>query len=258
MKIEDFISKSIQEYPNLYKKIDYESSKLEVLNDIFFTTGNGLKLAETENPEYGGYVVEAKYKRNTKNRIKDKPYGKEKYKPIPKGYFESNIFYIPSYNYPLETININDNIYFRYKNNIEPLLLKAENNNPFMPCAINNNCCIACDVYYKDVFLQEDWMRELIFLCERSLEYYRDEKQYTHNVYYPSEKRISKQMKYFQERFDKEGLNGVLDLRKLWNFEIKEILPSYAEIETKKMNNWKKFQAEQIEFLINFLKKYES
>jgi hypothetical protein len=36
MKIKDFISKSIQEYPLLYKDVNYEKSKLKVLNQLFF------------------------------------------------------------------------------------------------------------------------------------------------------------------------------------------------------------------------------
>ena len=64
MKIADYISKSIQEYPLMYKDVDYEKSKLKVLNHIFFTNGNGLEMAETENPEDGGYVVRPKHKKD--------------------------------------------------------------------------------------------------------------------------------------------------------------------------------------------------
>ena len=55
MKVKDYISKSIQEYPSLYKAATYEESKLLVMNHVFFTNGNGIEFAETENPKEGGY-----------------------------------------------------------------------------------------------------------------------------------------------------------------------------------------------------------
>lgn len=63
MKIADYISKCIQLYPTLYKDIDYNKSKLKVLNHIFFTIGNGMEMAKTKNPNEGGYVVDPKYKK---------------------------------------------------------------------------------------------------------------------------------------------------------------------------------------------------
>ena len=54
MKIADCISQFIQEYPLLFKDVDYEKSKLKVLNHIFFKTNNGLKLAKTKNKKEGG------------------------------------------------------------------------------------------------------------------------------------------------------------------------------------------------------------
>ena len=45
-------------------------------------------MAETENPEDGGYVVRPKHKKDKSGdweRIKDKPYAAVKYKKIPYG-----------------------------------------------------------------------------------------------------------------------------------------------------------------------------
>jgi len=270
MKIADYISKSIQEYPSLYKDVDYEKSKLKVLCQIFFTNGNGLEMAETDNPKEGGYVVEPKHKKYKKTddwiRIKDKPYGKEKYKPIPDGYFESITYYVYASEHPIETIYRkgkygDDKIYFRYDKKVDsefrqPKLYKAESLHPFSPYPFSKGFSIACDVFYDGVFLQDDWMQELIILCKRTMEYFNDENQYKNNSYYPTENKIKQDLNYFKERFNKDGLKGLTDLRKTWGYEAKETLPDYAEIETRKNNSWKKFHKEQLDFLAKFLKKY--
>ena len=108
MKVADFISKTIQEHPLFYKDIDYEKSKLKVLNTVFFNYGTGLELADTESPGQGGYIVEPKYKKDKKIgdyvRVKDKPYGKDKYKSIPDGYFENIVYYVYASHDPLQVV----------------------------------------------------------------------------------------------------------------------------------------------------------
>ena len=270
MKIADYISKCIQEYPSLYKDVDYEKSKLKVLCQIFFTNGNGLKMADTENPKEGGYVVEPKYKKDKKTdnwiRIKDKPYGKEKYKPIPDGYFESIVYYVYAIDHPIEIIyrkeqHGDDKIYFRYDKKVDnkfrqPKLYKAESLHQFSPYPFSKEFSIACDVFYDGVFLQEDWMQELIILCKRTLEYFNDKNQYKNYCYYPTENKIKQDVNYFKERFNKDGVKGVTDLRKFWDYEVKETLPDYAEIENRKNSIWQDFHKKQIQFLTDFLSKF--
>lgn len=272
MKIKDYISKTIQKYPLLYKDVDYEKSKLKVLCNIFFTNGNGLEIADTENTKEGGYIVEPKYKRDKETgdwiRKKDKPYGKEKYRSIPGGYFESTVYYITLRESPIETIHkkekyASDAIYLRYDKKLDdesrrPELRKAENLNPFSPYPFTRGSSIACDVLYDGVFLQEDWMQELIILCKRTLEYFNDENQYKNNSYYPTENKIKQDLNYFKYEFSQEGVKGVIDLRKIWGYEEKEDLPDYTEVEGKKKSDWEKFHKEKLEFLTEFLSKHKA
>lgn len=268
MKIADYISKYIQKYPFLYKDVDYEKSKLKVLNQIFFTIGNGLEMADTENPKEGGYFVKPKYKKDRETdewvRIKDKPYGKEKYKPLPNDYFESVIYTVYADGYEIKTTHLkgeygnNDRVYFRYNKKFDDkfnglTLLKAENFDPFYPYPF---CSIFPEGFDDNIFLQDDWLQELIFLCKRTLEYFNDENQYKFDSYYPNEYEIKRDVNYFKERFDKEGLKGVIDLRKLWGYEEKETLPDYEEVRIIKEKKWKKFRDQQLESLTKFLDKH--
>ena len=144
MKIKDFISRSIQNYPTLYKSDNYFNSKLKVLSHIFFSIGNGYEVAETNTPEEGGYVVEPKCKRNKEtddwDRIKDKPYGKDKYKKLPKDYFESVMYYVSGIETPIEVIHNYDYVYYRFDKKIKecdffykPSLVEVINDRSFSP-----------------------------------------------------------------------------------------------------------------------------
>ena len=271
MKVADFISKSIQEYPSLYKDVNYEKSKMKVLDHVFFTIGNGMKIAEPADGEAGGYVVSPKYKRDRITdewvRRKDKPYGKEKYKKLPSDYFDSVVYYVYGSDRPLDTIvrkddSYSDSVYLRFpkrseEKNREPRLYKAESIGPFSPYPFSKGYSIACAVFYNDLFLQEDWMDELISLCERTLIYFNNHEEYKENVYFPSENKINKDLRYFQDRFEKDGMKGVTDLRKTWGYASKEEVPDYTEIENRKSESWKKFHKSQIYFLVKFLKKYK-
>ena len=198
MKIKDYISKSIQGCPVLFKDIDYEKSKLKVLDQIFFIIGNGLKFAETKNKnkEEGGYLVIPKYIDDGYNykRLKDKPYGQIKFKEIPEDYFESTIYYVGAdesliETYYQENMYGNDDVYFRCdtKNILsEPKVRIAENIEDFTPSPIYDDC-IFYQIYYNNTFLQDDWLQELIILCKRTLDYYNDENQYKNNRMYGTE-----------------------------------------------------------------------
>jgi hypothetical protein len=81
MKIKDYINKKITEYPIIYLKEDYETSKFSVLHHIFIVLGNGCKWAYTKSPNKGGYLTDPKYYKKHDEYIRkyDQPYGKEKH-----------------------------------------------------------------------------------------------------------------------------------------------------------------------------------
>ena len=268
MKIKDFISRSIQNYPTLYKCDNYYNSKLNVLNHIFFVIGNGYDVADTEIPEQGGYVVEAKSKRNKKTdayiRIKDKPYGKEKYKELPADYFDTIIYKISSPKSPIEIINNGrDDVYYRYDKEIEdcedfykPKLRKVINNHSFTPYPFSENYSLICDIYYKNVFMQQDWIDESIILCKETLKYFLNEESYKKNTYYPTENNIKIDLKQFQERFN-QGVKEGKELRKIWSYKDSDKCPDIDEINNRKLESWTNFHKTQIDFLNNYLKRFD-
>lgn len=265
MKIKDFISKSIQEYPLLYKDVDYEKSKLKVLDHVFFSYGNGLKLAYTGNKNNNGYVVEPKYK-DTKNgyvRIKDKPYGEDTYKELPSDYFDSVVYYINASEYALEISNLDsDRIYYRYSKDVlensflQPKLYKAQSLQAFSPHPFCEYSII--HYVYKGAKLQSDWLEELIVLCERTLEYFNDENQYSKDSYYPSEHEIKCEIKHFEEKNRNKGSKGVKELRELWRYNESNDIPTYEEVFNKKLLGWEDYRNDKIKYLNKFLTKYKN
>ena len=269
MKIADYISKIIQEYPTLFKDVDYEKSKLKVLDHIFFTNGNGLELAKTENPKDGGYAVEDKMKKDKATgewvRVYDKPYGKVKYKPLPKDYFDTVIYYVHSYEPPIRTIYKKnkytaDDVYYVYSKEIDntrgPDFYRAESTGHFHPYPFSKGYSIVCDVFYDDVFLQDDWMEELVLLCKRTLEYFTDENQHKVDTYYPTKHQIQYDIKMFEDALKDGGKKGLKSLLKTWGYKPSETVPSYKEVENIRVDQWEKYKKDKIEFLNSFLKKY--
>jgi hypothetical protein len=264
MKIKDFISKNIQEYPTLFKDADYEKSKLKVLDHTFFVIGNGLDFADTENPNEGGYIVDSKYKFNEKtyeyDRIKDKPYGQEKYKDFPKDYFESDVYYV-SFSEPLldmvhkkESLN-KDRIYLRYKRNDgEPNIYLANSTYEFKPYPFSKEYSLGCRVLNEGLFLQDDWMEELIFLCKKTLEFFNNESQYKRDAYYPNENDYQKDLRHFETKYQEKGVEGIKHLRDIWGYEIKETIPTIEEIKERKQQVWIKYYNNQVEFLTKYTK----
>ena len=268
MKIKDFISKSIQTYPSLYKSENYEKSKLKVLDHIFFTIGNGLELAWTENPIDGGFVVEPKSKKNKKTdeweRLYDKPYGQETFKVLPESYFEDVVFYITAENKALEITSKKDlyggyGCLARFDNKtgndkyFSPKLVEAKCNNLFSPYPFSKGFSIGCDIFYEKLFIQNDWKDELVFLCQKTLDFFEEESQYKIDCYYPDEKSINRHVQYFKDTFIKEGVVGLQELRKLWGYNDSDILPNFQEIETRKWQSFENHKTTQIEFLKAFL-----
>lgn len=168
MKVCDYISKSIQEYPSLYKDIDYEKSKTKVMDHVFFTIGNGLELGN-------GYVFDPKYKRSKGEWevVDPKPYGIEKYPRLPDGFFDQKAYYV--YPHPDRVVGRKKlNLYYREG---EPKIYEALSNNPYTPYPIMEYS-FAYQVCKKEVFIHEDWFAEMKLLCNAALEYYNDPFRY--------------------------------------------------------------------------------
>mgnify|MGYP000864016074 FL=1 len=270
MKVKDFISKCIQEYPSLYKDVDYEKSKLKVLNHVFFTIGNGLEMAETGDPLQGGYVVTPRYKKDKVTcdwvRVKDAPYGVKKYKSLPDNYFDSIVYYVYAGSRPLDAVAKKNmfnsyDVYIRYDKKADnefdkPRLHVTESTNAFSPHSISKYYSIACNVFYNELFLQDDWMEELVLLCKRTFEYFKDEEQYKNNTHYPSDFSILGDVDYFKSKFEKQGLEGLNKLQEIWGYEIKETIPNYSEVEARHKKSWEDFHSRQLKFLTEFLDKF--
>ena len=265
MKVNDYISKHIQEYPSLYKDVDYEKSKLKVLNQVFFVIGNGIEFADTEVPEQGGYAIEPKYKRDKKSdewiRIKDKPYGKEKCKPLTQEYFDDIIYSITSLEKPKE-IKITKTPYdtyvrYRFKKSDsdirKPILVEQNSTYDFRPYPFSKNYSLACNVYYNNLFLQDDWMIELIGLCKRALQFYTNETEYINCTSYPSEHRIKYDYNHFQKTFETGGIKELNRLQKLWGYTVKDECPTLEEIKIRQTEVFDKHLKEQLQFLNEFL-----
>lgn len=73
MKLDNYINMCIITYPSLYKDTDYKKSRNRVLDQIYFTNGNGLKW-------YDGELTD---NYNESGRL---------YESIPPDYFEKKIF----------------------------------------------------------------------------------------------------------------------------------------------------------------------
>lgn len=166
MKISDYIAKSIMKYPSLYKSVDYEQSKLKVLNYIFFVSAS--EVADTGDESTGGYVVEPRYMEDINGdyiRLKDEPYGLETHPELPEDYFQTKIYETRDYG-----------------------VIEQFSKYQFKPYPFSKGFSLACDVYYEDVKLQQDWMVELVFLCKETLKFFNSDEDVKRDVYHPDNK----------------------------------------------------------------------
>lgn len=216
---------SIKTYPGLYKDVDYEKSKMKVLDHVFFTIGNGLEMAQTAKPEEGGYVVDPVVSEidGEWKRRNDMPYGQRTVEPLSKNYFDS----------------------------------PAKSDYHFHPYPFSKNYSIACNVYYDGVFLQEDWMKELILLCKRTLEFFEDPEQYKHDCYYPTEGSLRSDLRTFEDTLKNEGIKGVKNLRKLWGYKPGDTIPTIDELMARKQEAFDTYHKKQVKFLKSFLKRFD-
>ena len=112
-------------------------------------------------------------------------------------------------------------------------------------------------MYYNNEFMQPDWIEESIILCKETLKYFYNEDLYKKDSYYPTENSIKVDLKHFQKREKEGGEKGIKELRKIWCYKDSEICPDIEEITNRKWKSWTEFHNRQIDFLNNFLKKFD-
>jgi hypothetical protein len=170
MKLKDAIAQSIKRFPSLYRDLDYDKSRLKVLDHFFLTNGNGMawwdgfitKNCEMEYRDRGGYygVAGPKYGEQTFN---------SRFSP---DYFTSNKIY------GLYSARMNA---FRKRHGI-----------------VKPNACSrrALSLYpISEGFghilsipdnIQNDWLRGAERICQAGLEYWQKPEYWRSNSYYKS------------------------------------------------------------------------
>jgi hypothetical protein len=284
MKLADHVRKSILEYPTLYKSDTYERSRLSVLNHLFLVIGNGYEWAYTMDPARGGYLTDHPnyYKRGDKegDRKYDKPYGVEKYdREFSPNYFTNRLFHINLLNnrnariVSVTPVTIGeggiDDVYIEIEGLVEeigenefsflktPKLYEAnrmsfgDNRPSFSPYPISNYSAIR-EIYDKNLFVQPDWLEGAVDVGKAALVYYSDSEQYKYDSYYPSPERIKGDEQTFEQRKKSGGDKAVKELRKVWGYK------EGQTVAERKWENWNEFHSKSVQFLNDFIKKYDS
>lgn len=285
MKLEDYVRKSIWQYPSLYKDVDYEKSEMKVLDHVFFTCGNGLELAQTEDPTQGGFYVSPTMKRvkGEWERLPDKAYGVEKFRKLPKDYFKYPVYYVSQGNGGRDASESayivknelygQDSVYIRIHQEIElnaslekettleslfrgPRLVEAESRHPFRPYPISVDYSAFGDLK-NGAFLQPDWMDGLVRVSRAALEYYLDPERTKTEHSHPSFT-VPSCIKDF-EKAASEGPESVMKLKKqLWGWEKNPTsdVPTEAEIRQWRQDLFDDAIGERVKILNDFLSKH--
>lgn len=270
MKLEDYVRKSIWEYPSLYKDVDYAKSRLKVLNQVFFTLGNGLELAHTKDPEKGGYYVHPRSREVNGDWVRclDKPYGKVGFPPLPADFFDVPIYYL--YEYDIEAYTVKrggwgDSSYVRLKPNRNhgpvskllegmdggrPRLTEAKAYEQFRPYPFCTTHTVFGDLR-EGGFLQPDWMEGLNDACRAALEYYQDPLRTATDCYHPS--RSTPDTNRMFKEYEEMGPDQVRSLRKTWGWPDGDTAPTESEVWEKAEKSWATFMGRQILTLETFL-----
>ncbi len=172
MKVYQEIVNSIMEYPSLYKDINYQYSKEKVLNQLFFTNGNGYKWVNGE-------------------LISDT---EERYQDFPKDYF----------NIPIMT-TIKEELDFE-----KEMRLKFHKNKEFKSSEIC--CQGASTIYpiceYAKIMnlpnnIKKDWLKAATEAVKIAIDYYNDPYKHCADYYikdYMDDREYTKIAKYLQSQ----------------------------------------------------------
>lgn len=267
MKLEDFVAKSIYEFPTLYKDVDYQKSRLKVLGHVFLTCGNGFDLAYTKDPSKGGYYTYAKHRKRKLEYLRcyDAPYGKDKFPALPDDFFDVPIFYL--YKADIEMYEVDrkrygeKSQYLRVRGDIDRFALKrdfdgsmklslseAKATYEFHPYPFSANYSAYGDLK-KGGFLQPDWIQGLIDISRASLDYYTDPEKNKTDSYHPS-RTIESSVRDFEKAASPDG---VRELRKRYGYTDSDQIPTLDEITEHRNLSWQDFLARQIAILEEFL-----
>lgn len=236
MKLQHYISKTIQEYPTLFKGITYKKSRLNVLEQTFLSLGNEVELAHTKEEKKGGYYTETQCRKyaGKYQRIYDKPYGKETYKQIPDDYFKKPIFE--------EILNI-------YDNTTHKVELKVDYDFIPYPLSTVSNLHI---LYTKNHFIQDDWLQGAIDLAKRVIEFYENFNQYAqYSMNYPKELKavptergeIIKALRSFRNKNPEHDIFQGLPKKEPFDID-------------KQLNIFEDYRSETLDFMYRFIERY--
>ncbi len=192
MKLNNLVEDLIYNYPSLFRSINYKTSRLRVLNHLFLVIGNGYE-----------WDVTKRFLEDKNSNLIRSPY-------LDKIYFKRDLYFTNINELILNLIKdryhykIDNNIYFECESskieeinnnasNSSEIILKAQSNDkPLIPYSVFDSSYIS--EIYKCSYLNEEWLKGAIDICEYALNFYRDEEQFKHHYDY---KAIHKNQDYY-------------------------------------------------------------
>ena len=188
--LNNVVNYCITDFPVLFKDVNYEKSRIKVLDHLFIVIGNGYEWARPNNHSEGGYLTEPDYVEveevayTTTVRAADAGYDPhEKPIEIPDNYFELTIH-----------INTEDEDINGYTISRQLVLGAKEEYRPYEISEYSGISMIPDNV-------KPDWLEGANDIANRILEFYSTESQYINHRRYPTEKLIKK---YFGTKKEKE------------------------------------------------------
>lgn len=181
MKLSTLVKNCIINYPTLFVKETLEDSILNVYCHLFNVLGNGCRMAKTQDPKQGGYMV------NCSDFLEDgefdRPYSSFEENFITDSQFEKlkllhNCKRLPEYAL-IELYEKNTNkIIKRSKMNFKPY--------PYFDFELNYILCAE--------FLQGDYKNAAIYYWDKVREYFSNEDNYCSYYHYPNDFNVNREI----------------------------------------------------------------
>ena len=283
MKLEDHVRWCIWTYPTLYRGRDYASSRILVLNHLFFTIGTGLEWHRD------GYLTDGH-----KNHFR---------KTLPKRYFECNLYCFlldesrsnkkkvkqdlnGAFHYFLGKRGKETEVVFEATPEEAKRLTKAHGRDPFatninhpeddFPLRVRNAAAMYLEqnrafglnpyplseysslveitkgrtnslhVENFDLVPQPDWLEGCADMARYALSYYQDEEKYKHNSYHPDQ--TLNQFQWEIKDAKREGRKPHFEK----NMKEGETLEEFAQ------RIWDRHLKDELKLLDAFFAKYET
>lgn len=201
MTVHNYIVDSLINLPSLYKDVDWEKSKMKILNHVFLVIGNGVEIAISKNGSQGYFTKPNFYKKGeTHIRKLDKNYNNKSNLKLPKNFFDRKVYYVSC---TYEKLGSRDKYWIQSEDNhnedfhqkyLLPKPVEANSTYDFQPYPISEySAVIKC--VKNNVFLQDDWKQAGIDLCHHVIDYYESGK-WRNNTYLSklSEQQIEQQI----------------------------------------------------------------